>query len=65
MSKPTAPLPPAEAAHNIAPLTGPPAAQSNGAVAANLAGTQALAVWPADLLAVAEQQQLRHLLDPC
>jgi len=64
MSKPASPLAPAEAAASMPPLTGPSVTQKTGAAAANLAGTQSMPVWPEELLAVAEQQQLRHLLDP-
>ena len=38
--------------------------KSNGAATANLAGSQEPVVWPEELLAVAEQQQLRHCLEP-
>jgi hypothetical protein len=58
MTKPTAPLPPAEEACNIA--TGPPAGQRKGAAADNLATT----VWPEVVLAVAEHQDLRTYLEP-
>src|SRR5205807_2372481 len=38
--------------------------QTNGAAAANLAGTQEVPIWSKEVLDVAEQQQLRPLLEP-
>jgi hypothetical protein len=57
MSKPTAPLSPAEAARNIAPLTGPPSAQSN-------AGAPATDNFSADVLAYADKNNVTPYLQP-
>jgi hypothetical protein len=53
--------PPVEAASTAATLA---SSNGNGAAAANLAGTQDTPVWPEEVLAVAQHQQLRELLDP-
>jgi hypothetical protein len=57
-------IPPAEASRPIVALPRAQSAESNGAAAENLAAIQGPVAWPAELLAVAEQQHIRTYLEP-